>query len=60
MNPIGFTCFLAICSIWDNEYAHKPWLLKHNGVVYHFYCAVGNQGRAIALATSRPMKEPGR
>jgi hypothetical protein len=35
------------------------WLLKHNGVVYHFYCAVGNQGRAIALATSRPMKESG-
>jgi predicted GH43/DUF377 family glycosyl hydrolase len=44
---------------WDAEYAHKPWLLKHKGVVYHFYCAVGNQGRAIALATSRPMKEPG-
>ena len=45
---------------WDAEYAHKPWLLKHKGVVYHFYCAVGNQGRAIALATSRPMKESGR
>ena len=44
---------------WDAEYAHTPWLLKHTGVVYHFYCAVGNQGRAIALATSRPMKEPG-
>jgi len=42
---------------WDDEFAHKPWILKHNGVVYHFYCAVGNQGRAIALATSRPMKE---
>jgi hypothetical protein len=41
---------------WDDEYAHKPWVLKHEGVVYHFYCAVGNQGRAIALATSRPMK----
>jgi predicted GH43/DUF377 family glycosyl hydrolase len=45
---------------WDAEYAHKPWLLKHQGVVYHFCCAVGNQGRAIALATSRPMKESGR
>ena len=44
---------------WDDEFAHKPWLLKHNGVVYHFYCAVGKQGRAIALATSRPMKEAG-
>lgn len=41
---------------WDAEYAHKPWLLKHNGVVYHFYCAVGDQGRVIALATSHPMK----
>ena len=45
---------------WDKEYAHKPWLLKHSGIVYHFYCAVGEQGRAIALATSRPMKESGR
>ncbi len=44
---------------WDAEFAHKPWLLKHNGVVYHFYCAVGNQGRAIALATSKPMKDAG-
>jgi len=42
---------------WDAEFAHKPWILKHDGVVYHFYCAVGNQGRAIALATSRPMTE---
>jgi predicted GH43/DUF377 family glycosyl hydrolase len=42
---------------WDAEYAHKPWVLKHNGVVYHFYCAVGDQGRAIALATSKPMKD---
>jgi predicted GH43/DUF377 family glycosyl hydrolase len=42
---------------WDAEFAHKPWILKHNGVVYHFYCAVGNQGRAIALATSKPLRE---
>ncbi len=42
---------------WDKEFAHKPWILKHQGVVYHFYCAVGNQGRAIALATSKPMQE---
>jgi predicted GH43/DUF377 family glycosyl hydrolase len=38
---------------WDQTYAHKPWLLKHNGVVYHFYCAVGAEGRLIALATSK-------
>ncbi len=42
---------------WDQQYAHKPWLLKHEGVVYHFYCAVGDQGRVIALATSKPMRE---
>jgi predicted GH43/DUF377 family glycosyl hydrolase len=42
---------------WDKTFAHKPWILKHDGVVYHFYCAVGDQGRAIALATSKPMKE---
>ncbi|MDC0936450.1 hypothetical protein OAS39_09190 [Pirellulales bacterium] len=43
---------------WDKTFAHKPWLLKHDGVVYHFYCAVGNEGRAIALATSDPVKSP--
>jgi predicted GH43/DUF377 family glycosyl hydrolase len=40
---------------WDKQYAHKPWVVKWNGVVYHFYCAVGDQGRAIALATSKPL-----
>ncbi len=41
---------------WDQEYAHKPWVIKHDGVVYHYYCAVGNQGRVIALATSKDLK----
>jgi predicted GH43/DUF377 family glycosyl hydrolase len=41
---------------WDATFAHKPWLIKHNGVVYHFYCAVGNEGRCIALATSKDLK----
>jgi predicted GH43/DUF377 family glycosyl hydrolase len=41
---------------WDKQYAHKPWVIKHRGVVYHFYCAVGDQGRVIALATSKDMK----
>ncbi len=26
------------------------------GVVYHFYCAVGDQGRLIGLATSKDLK----
>ena len=42
----------------DQKYAHKPWLIKHDGVVYHFYCAVGDQGRVIALATSKRMSSP--
>lgn len=27
-----------------------------NGVVYHFYCAEGKQGRVIALATSKDLR----
>ena len=38
---------------WDQTYAHKPWMIYHNGVVYQFYCAVGNEGRCIAVATSK-------
>lgn len=43
---------------FDTPFAHKPWVLKHNGVVYHFYCAVGgkDQHRAIALATSKDLR----
>jgi len=42
---------------WDRTYAHKPWLIKHNDIVYHFYCAVGDQGRVIALATSKDLRQ---
>lgn len=41
---------------YDKTYAHKPWVLKWNGIVYHFYCAVGSQGRVLALATSKDLK----
>ncbi len=30
-------------------------LFKHDNVVYHYYCAVGDQGRVIALATSKEL-----
>ena len=40
---------------WDKTFAHKPWVLKYGGVVYHFYCAVGNGGRTIAVATSHDL-----
>lgn len=41
---------------WDRTYAHKPWLIRHRGVTYHFYCAVGDEGRVIALATSKDLR----
>ncbi|TWT29761.1 Glycosyl hydrolases family 43 [Posidoniimonas corsicana] len=41
---------------WDKTFAHKPWLIKHNGVVYHFYCAVGGKKRTLALATSKDLR----
>jgi predicted GH43/DUF377 family glycosyl hydrolase len=37
---------------YDKTFAHKPFVLKHDGVVYHFYCAVGDEGRCLAVATS--------
>lgn len=41
---------------YDQKYAHKPWVIKWDGVVYHFYNAVGSEGRVIALATSIDLK----
>lgn len=41
---------------YDELFAHKSYVVKHDGVVYHFYCAVNNaEQRGIAVATSRPM-----
>ncbi len=38
---------------WENVHAHKSWFVRHNGVNYHFYCAVNdNNERFIAVATS--------
>ena len=42
---------------YDSTFAHKPWIIKYNGVVYHFYCAVGSYGRVIALATSKDLRQ---
>ena len=39
---------------YDSEFAHKPFVIKYDGTVYHFYCAVdSNNNRGIALATSK-------
>ncbi len=41
---------------YDDVYAHKPCVLKYNGIVYHFYCAVNKKGlRSIAVATSKDL-----
>ncbi len=42
---------------FDKEYAHKPWVIKWKGTVYHFYNAVSDHGRVIALATSKDLKK---
>ena len=41
---------------YDDLYAHKSFVLKYKGVVYHFYCAVNKQDqRGIAVATSKDL-----
>ncbi len=41
---------------YDECFAHKSFVVKHDGTVYHFYCAVNDADqRGIALATSKPM-----
>lgn len=41
---------------YDELFAHKSFVIKHQGVVYHFYCAVNNKDqRGIAVATSRDL-----
>lgn len=48
---------IAPSEAYDEEYAHKPWVIKWNNVVYHFYNAVGEKGRVIALATSKDLRK---
>lgn len=42
----------------DEVFAHKPSVITHEGVLYHFYCAVSgkypNDTRGIAVARSKP------
>jgi predicted GH43/DUF377 family glycosyl hydrolase len=41
---------------FDELYAHKSFVLKHKGIVYHYYCAVNKKDqRGIAVATSKDM-----
>lgn len=41
---------------FERSSAHKPWIVKHNGVVYQYYSAVGDQGFGIAVATSEDLR----
>ena len=42
----------------DEDYAHKPSVIWHQGSLYHFYCAVAGkwpkETRGISVARSRP------
>jgi predicted GH43/DUF377 family glycosyl hydrolase len=41
---------------YDARYAHKSCVVKWEGIVYHFYCAVNQDGqRGIAIATSKDL-----
>lgn len=38
---------------WEDLHAHKTWFVRHNGINYHYYCAVNSKGeRFVALAMS--------
>jgi predicted GH43/DUF377 family glycosyl hydrolase len=51
----------------DENFAHKPSVIYHNGILYHFYCAsrkhragdpaesLWNEFRSITVATSKPI-----
>lgn len=41
---------------YDEVFAHKSFLVKYKGVVYHYYCGVNKMGqRGIAVATSKDL-----
>lgn len=52
---------IAPSESYDNWFAHKSCVVKYNGVVYHFYCAVNkNEDRGIAVATSVDLGKSGK
>ncbi len=41
---------------FEGLYAHKSFVIKYKGIVYHFYCAVNKKDqRGIAVATSKEL-----
>lgn len=50
------TDLVAPSESYDNWFAHKSFVVKYDGVVYHFYCATNrDQQRGIAVATSKDL-----
>jgi len=57
LSPLEGQHLVAPSEPFDETYAHKPWVVKWKGVVYHFYCATGTNGRVIAVATSKDLRK---
>ena len=36
---------------YNKDFAHKPFILIKDNILYHYYTAVGDQGRCVALQT---------
>jgi hypothetical protein len=59
LNEVGYETHLASSEdllAWKSLGKILPFRMYYNGIVYHYYCAVGSQGRVIALATSRDVR----
>lgn len=39
----------------DSLHAHKPGVIYHDGILYHFYCACTDASRCISVATSKQL-----
>jgi len=51
---------IAPSESYDELFAHKSFVIKHDGIVYHFYCAVNKkEQRGIAVATSKDLGRSG-
>jgi predicted GH43/DUF377 family glycosyl hydrolase len=49
---------IAASAPYDEKFAHKSFVVKYNGITYHFYCAVNNSDqRGIAVATSKDLRK---
>lgn len=53
----GGAAILSPSETYDAKYAHKPFIMKYGGRVFHYYTAVSAAGsRRVALAVEPPLK----